>query len=262
MALLGLAAAVGIACAGLDRVEGGGADGDADGDADTDGDADADTDADADADADADTDADTDADADADTDTDADADTDVDTDTDADADADADTDADADADADADTDADTWTQGVNVAPAASPSSSGGGSDGVGYGPTEMNDGNLQASCAFHWVDTEYGPSGTYIQYNWSASQTLWGFWIDTNYVTSDPCDVNPRTLGQGTIQWWNGASWVTDSAVSGATDDWTVAFAAPITTTALRIAEIQVNPSCPVQQDNPIIYEWQVFACE
>ena len=152
------------------------------------------------------------------------------------------------------------TQGANVATSATASSSGGG--GGAYGPTAMNDGNLQASCAFCWVDTASGPSGKYIQYNWSTTQYLWGFWIDTNYYTSDPCGVNPRTLGQGTVQWWNGSAWVTDTSVYGAIDDWTYQFATPVTTTALRIMDIQVNPSCPVQQDNPIIFEWQVYACE
>jgi hypothetical protein len=126
----------------------------------------------------------------------------------------------------------------------------------------MNDGNLQASCGFCWVDTDSGWSGKYIQYNWASTQLLWGFWIDTNYYTSDPCGVNPRTLGQGTVQWWDGSTWITDSSVSGAIDDWSYAFAAPVSTTALRIMDIQVNPSCPYQTTNPIIFEWQVYACE
>jgi hypothetical protein len=146
-----------------------------------------------------------------------------------------------------------------VATSATASSSGGGA--TTFGPAMMNDGALQASCTFHWVTTDTSPSGKYIQYNWSTAQYLWGFWIDTNYYTTAACSSPPRTLGQGTVQWWNGASWITDTTVYGAIDDWTYQFATPVTTTALRIYDIIVNPSCPTQQTNPIIYEWQVYAC-
>jgi hypothetical protein len=111
------------------------------------------------------------------------------------------------------------------------------------------------------VTTSTSPGGQYIQYTWSTAQTLWGFWLDTNYYTTDTFGSDPRTLGQGAIQWWNGSAWVTDSSVAGQIDDWSVAFAAPITTTSLRIYNILVNPSCSGQLTNPVIYEWQVYAC-
>ncbi|MFO8072730.1 MAG: hypothetical protein R6V85_12735, partial [Polyangia bacterium] len=152
-------------------------------------------------------------------------------------------------------------QGANVALSASASSSGGGSEAYGFGPSNMNDGLLQSSCVFHWVDTAE-TSNAWIRYDWSSSQLLWGFWIDTNYLTSNPCDSNPRTLGSGTIQYWNGSSWVTVQSLSGQVDDWSYQFPDPISTTALRIYDIEVNPSCPSQQTNPIIYEWEVYACE
>lgn len=147
-------------------------------------------------------------------------------------------------------------QGANVAPSASPSSSGGGSGD--YGPAVMNDGQLESSCGFCWIETgTFLGGGAYLRYDWSAAQMIHSIWIDTENASSNNClFAAERTLAGGDIQWWNGSSWVTDGTVTGRTDDWSYTFSAPVTTTALRIYRAHSSPS-----ENAVVFEWEVYPC-
>ncbi|MFO8070687.1 MAG: hypothetical protein R6V85_02320, partial [Polyangia bacterium] len=151
-------------------------------------------------------------------------------------------------------------QGSNVAPPADPFSSGGGSDSSGYGPAQLNDGQLESSCAFCWISASSSPGTSWIEYEWSSPQTLWGMSIDTAEAYNDDCSSSGRTLAGGTIQWWNGADWVDDGVVSNETDDWVYQFTAPVTTSRLRIYGAHAIDE-GTQQSNPIIFEWIVHSC-
>jgi hypothetical protein len=147
-------------------------------------------------------------------------------------------------------------QGTNIAPQATASSSGGGEEVYERGPSELNDGNLQSTCTFHWITAGTSPGSSYIQLNWGTARTLWGFWIDSLYSYETPCSVNAnRQLAGGTIQWWNGSSWVTVQSLTNQNGDWSYQFPGPITTTALRIYGIYAGIY------NPVVFEWRVYAC-
>jgi hypothetical protein len=172
-----------------------------------------------------------------------------------------DTDTDTDTDTGSDTDA--CLQGGNVATAATPATSGGGSGS--YGPTELNNGLLEASCSFCWISAGSSPGTAWMSYTWSTPQTLWGMWVDTQPATSSVCSTSGRSLDGGTIQYWNGASWIDVLTLSDMGDDWypssvPLEFAAPITTTQLRVYGVHAD-TLGSQQGNPMIFEWQVFDC-
>jgi len=120
----------------------------------------------------------------------------------------------------------------------------------------MNDGQGEASCGWSWF-YDQSPDVGWIELEWTAAVELWGFTVDTVSTSSAPCQYTPsRTLAGGSVEWWNGSSWVGDGSVSGQTDDWTYQFAAPITTTRLRINNAYASPST-----NPVVFEWQAFEC-
>ena len=148
-------------------------------------------------------------------------------------------------------------QGSNVATAGVTSISGGSTDQVTYGPHKMNDGQFEASCGWCWIDAGQSPGSAWIQVDWSSAQTLWGMSIDTVSLAGTSClYADGRPLAGATVQWWNGSSWVTDGTVAGQTADWSYQFTAPVTTTAIRLYGVYAST-----QDNPVVFEWQLFAC-
>jgi len=150
-------------------------------------------------------------------------------------------------------------QGDNVALSATPSSSGGGSAGWGVG--QLNNGQLEDTCNFHWITAGSTPGDGYFQLDWSTPQTLWGMWIDTNYWENTTCYLpGGVTLAGGTIEWWDGGAWVADGTVSGQSDDWGYEFDAAVTTTRLRIYGAH-STDLGGQTYNPLIYEWEVYEC-
>jgi cysteine-rich repeat protein len=151
----------------------------------------------------------------------------------------------------------------NLALTATASSSGGGTTSTGYGPDRMNDGYGHAYCASynaHWVTADNYPAGKWIQLTWTTTQTIGRIVIDTvNINVADCIGANTgRVLAGGTIQWWNGSSWVTAGSVSGYTNDWTYNFPTPVNTTRIRIYDL-FSSSGVGQSSNPIIIEWQAF---
>jgi len=125
-----------------------------------------------------------------------------------------------------------------------------------YGPQLMNDGNGEGSCGFSWFyDTS--PDIGWMELEWSTPQVLWGFAVDTVSSSYAPCAYTTgRTLGGGTVQWWDGGAWVNDGVVSGQTGDWSYEFTSPVTTTRVRIYSAYGAPS-----SNPVVFEWQAFTC-
>jgi serine-aspartate repeat-containing protein C/D/E len=150
----------------------------------------------------------------------------------------------------------TCGMGANVAPSATASSSGGGVTTYNRGPEEMNDGNLQASCDFHWINSGTSPGGTaWIQLTWSTAQTLHSIWFDTG---AGVCSISSgRELEGGTVEWWNGSSWVSDGVESGHVADWSHTFASPVTTTSIRLYGAYAYST-----SNAVIFEWQAYQCE
>jgi hypothetical protein len=149
----------------------------------------------------------------------------------------------------------TCVAGANVAPSATASSSGGGDSIYNRGPEEMNDGELQASCNFHWINSGTTSGTSWIQLTWPTAQTLHSVWFDTG---AGVCGINAgRELAGGTVQWWNGSSWISDGVESGHVADWTHVFSTPVTTTMIRLYGAYANYT-----SNAAIFEWQAYQCE
>jgi len=119
----------------------------------------------------------------------------------------------------------------------------------------MNDGLLQSSCGFHWISSGTVPGSSWIQLSWSTAQTLHSIWFDTG---AGICSINPgRELAGGTVQWWNGSSWVSDGVESGHVADWSYTFSSPVTTTMIRLYGAHANYT-----SNATIFEWEAYQCE
>jgi len=153
----------------------------------------------------------------------------------------------------------TTCSNANVALTATATSSGGGSGS--YGPTQMNNGVLEAtSCTtFEWTNGSSSPGTDWVEYAWGSAKKLVKMHVDTTTTSGNTCGYG-RTLAGAQIQWWNGSSWVTDGTVSNQTNDWDYTFTQPVTTTQVRLYGVYANPSS-AQPSNPIIYEWQVTGC-
>lgn len=144
--------------------------------------------------------------------------------------------------------------GTNHALNATPSSSGGG-QATCCAVSEMNNGVTEPVCAFHWIDNDASPGGAFIEYQWATPVTIGSTYIATQHATSSVCGSSGRNVNSGSVQYWNGASWVTAATFSGQLDDVAVDLPAPITTTRLRIYDMTTSPG----NGNSIIYEWFVY---
>lgn len=150
-------------------------------------------------------------------------------------------------------------QGDNVALSATPLSSGGGTGA--WGLAELNNGQLEDTCNFHWIEAGNEPGDGYFQLDWSSPHTLWGMWFDTNYWENTTCYLRGGvTLAGGTIQWWDGGGWVSEDSIVEQPDDWGYEFDPPVTTTQVRIYGAH-STNLGGQTHNPLIYEWEVYEC-
>jgi hypothetical protein len=125
----------------------------------------------------------------------------------------------------------------------------------------MIDGWEEPSCSSHdphWVDTDDFANGEWIRLDFLNTVTVGRVEIDTGNAWSPTCLGSGRTLAAGTIQYWNGASWITAGSVSGRTDDWSYSFSSPVSTTRLRIYNIYAT-DVTGQKSNPVIFEWRVY---
>jgi Putative metal-binding motif len=149
----------------------------------------------------------------------------------------------------------TCNPSTNLALSATASSSGGGYT-TGHGPTEMNNGQLQSSCNFHWVTATSTPAGKWVQYVWAQPMTFNQIWFDTA-PSSGVCSMSAgRSLAGGTVQIWSGVGWTGVGSVAGKSTDWSFSFT-KVTTSKLRLYDlVAINTG---YAKNPMIFEWRVF---
>ena len=154
---------------------------------------------------------------------------------------------------------------LNLALSATAYTSGGGSGD--YGPASMNDDYDESQCQTYrycWVSAPDSPSGDWIEYRWSSPVTVASLFIDTQLWSDYTCvdgTQTGRTLAGGTIQYWNGSSYVSVGTVSNQSDDWSYSLSSPVQTTRLRINGVHAS-TLGSQDSNPVIFEWQVFECD
>lgn len=144
----------------------------------------------------------------------------------------------------------------NIAPLGTMTSSGGGSSS--YGPAKANDGVMQANLcsSFCWTNGGSSLGSDWLQVTWPAAHVVSSINVDTNTTGTDSCGNSGRCLAGAQVQYWNGASWVTATTISGKTNDWSYTFPAPVTTTQLRLYGVYAAGG---QASNPIVFEWQVM---
>ena len=147
---------------------------------------------------------------------------------------------------------------TNLAGTATPSSNGGGLNSTGYGPDNWIDGVDQAGCeassctqCYGWVTSSPGVNGSYLQLTWAASQTIGSIYVDT-----DGCDTDQRHLYSGSVQYWNGAAWITETTWNAANGDLAFDFNPPLETTMLRLMDVQPPPGSGI---NSLVFEWYVY---
>jgi hypothetical protein len=152
---------------------------------------------------------------------------------------------------------------TNIAPLASASSSGGGSDGTGYGPSNWNDGVNGVSCGASscfqcqgWITNTSAAGAKWMQYTWPSVQQIGSMFIDTNDCIGPHCYTG-RNIASLEVQWWDGAQWITATTVSGQTGDFGVTFNPKINTTQLRLFNVAAG-TCGTP-NNSLMYEWYVW---
>lgn len=101
-----------------------------------------------------------------------------------------------------------FTRAQNIAPSATCTGFGGGQAPYQWNTiNDLNLGTCGTQTAFVW--TASPPNGTeYMQWDWSTAYPI-------NKIVIHHADVNGRFLTGGTIQSWNGASWVNHFTFSG-----------------------------------------------
>ncbi len=155
--------------------------------------------------------------------------------------------------------ADTDCTCSNLATSATASSSGGGLDANGYGPSRWVDGNGEASCdgnctqCFGWILNSSSASGAWMQLDWASPVLIGSMFIDG--IDPGGCQSTARGLAGGNVQYWGPGGWTTASTFAGEQGDVAVNFNPPVTTTALRI----YNALTPPGGSNSLAFEWYVY---
>ena len=147
---------------------------------------------------------------------------------------------------------------------ATGTSSGGGETVFGFGPELANDGVLGPpdSCDGHWIGAGSAANGEWYELTWPAAVDICQIFVDTKPQPAE-CVFNPnRILSDATIQWWDGAAWVTEATVAAQTDDWEYVFTGCVTTTRLRLFDVFTDPAQGFQESNPVLYELKVYGRE
>ena len=82
---------------------------------------------------------------------------------------------------------------TNVAPLATPSTSGGGAEPY-YGPGRLNNGVGQVCTEWSWVENTATTLGAYFQYSWPAATTIGSFYVDGDQANAPACGPYPRDI--------------------------------------------------------------------
>ena len=152
---------------------------------------------------------------------------------------------------------------TNSGGAATGSNSAGGNNGTGYGPANWTDGVDEAACAaancfecYGWVTNDATPGGgEFMQLTWPAMQTIGSMVVDTTPPGGACSATQNRSIEDGTVQYWNGASWVDATTFSNQSGDLSFNFNPPLQTTQVRLFDVTTAPGGM----NSLIFEWHVY---
>ena len=147
--------------------------------------------------------------------------------------------------------------GLNLALVATPTISNGGM-APPYLPTEMNNGIGEDACQWTWVADNGVANGAWMQLAWADPVTIGSLYIETANGPNPgpPCNPLPgQNIRSGTVQWWDGAQWITSTSFADEVDDVQLDLPAPVTTTRIRVYDLTAHPG----NGNSRIYEWHVY---
>jgi hypothetical protein len=120
------------------------------------------------------------------------------------------------------------------------------------------------SCSsFAWVSDSTVASGAWIQLTWPAPVLIGSFYIVTENGQAPACGPpngtvqTGRNLAGGTVQTWNGQTWVTAGSFSGQIGNVQFNLPSPVSTTMLRIFNTVSSPGVGM---NSIIHQWHVYS--
>lgn len=160
---------------------------------------------------------------------------------------------------------------TNIGPLATGSQSPGGGAGA-YGPAAWVDGVEEHDCVpgcdecYGWVDNPEGSQGLteFMQLEWDAPREIGSMYIATSDAVLTPCAPPgyPRNIDEGTVQYWDGVSWVDVVSFDGEHDDLWFDFDPPLQTVAIRVDGVRATPSLNPQIAPPgssIVFEWYVY---
>jgi hypothetical protein len=149
----------------------------------------------------------------------------------------------------------------NLAGSASTSSSGGGTNGTGYGPINLNDGVTKAQCVasgcsqcFAWISNSTTSSG-WFQLEWANTVTIGSIYVEGEHATNPSCGSSGRNMAAGSVQWWNGNAWVTATSWGGNVEHLFFEFNPPLQTNRIRLA----NVTSGAGNGNSMAFEWYVY---
>lgn len=147
---------------------------------------------------------------------------------------------------------------TNLAPSATPTSSGGGAGT--YGPTAWTDGVDEDGCSnclggcFGWILNTPSSNDAFMQLTWASDVTIGSIHLDTT-APGGNCNSSGRYMASGRVQWWNGAAWVDSTTWSNATADLSFDFDPPLVTSRIRLQDVRA----PAGGSNSLMFEWSVY---
>lgn len=150
---------------------------------------------------------------------------------------------------------------TNLANSATATSSGGGSNGTGFGPSNLNDGVTRAQCVatscqqcFAWMSNSSSSTG-WFELQWNSAVTIGSMYVEGEHATNPSCGSTGRNLAAGDVQWWNGNAWINATAWAGNVENLFLEFNPPLQTTRVRLANVVSGPG----NGNSMAFEWYVY---
>ena len=147
---------------------------------------------------------------------------------------------------------------MNLALTAVGSASSGGV-APGHGPDQINNGIGKSDCnSFSWIFDGPTPDTAFWELDWPSPVTIGSFYVEAEPADgSGPCmEPAGRNIASADVQIWSGAAWMTVTSFSGESGNLQIDLPAPVTTTKLRLANVESSPG----NGNSAMFEWHVFA--
>jgi hypothetical protein len=146
---------------------------------------------------------------------------------------------------------------------ATPTSSGGGSNNTGYGPSNWIDGVDQAGCeaagcnaCYGWIDNDGSGTGQFMQLQWPSAVVIGSMVLDGNSAAAGCLSSVDRRPYSGRVEYFDGMSYVEATTWTAVDGDIVFDFDPPLSTTRLRLMDVVTAPG----GNNTLAFEWYVYS--